>query len=283
MKTTTDTTARAAEVLADPRWAAAAAAGFRPRLRCTPDQASPAERHAALVAGLCRKIEAAGLRHSGGLLCYPDAAAVATLGEPRLRAAGLSATKTRALLALDRELRAAARLRTAGRLPARRRRGASRAAAAVGGFGADRRGRGEGLAGSLLAPACAGRGAFVGDAGGGRELRAGWELGGCTCSEDRQRAGRRRPESNSGQAKSASGRAAGHWPGIRLADPARVGGAAGNALRGVAWPCRAAFRDTANTAGVPLSRPLRRAGPARPDRPDVPRGRPPIRAVPGRR
>lgn len=106
MKTTTDTTARAAEVLADPRWAAvcardrdadgrfvyavrstgvycrpscgartprpenvafypdsaaAAAAGFRPRLRCTPDQASPAERHAALVAGLCRKIEAAAL------------------------------------------------------------------------------------------------------------------------------------------------------------------------------------------------------------------------------
>lgn len=49
-----------------------------------------------------RLIEAAGLRHSGGLLCYPDAAAVATLGEPRLRAAGLSATKTRALLALAR-------------------------------------------------------------------------------------------------------------------------------------------------------------------------------------
>lgn len=104
MITTTDTVARVAEVLADPRWAAvrardrdadgrfvyavrstgvycrpscgartprpenvafypdsaaAAAAGFRPCLRCTPDQASPAERHAALVAGLCRSIEAA--------------------------------------------------------------------------------------------------------------------------------------------------------------------------------------------------------------------------------
>ncbi|PKO33318.1 MAG: 3-methyladenine DNA glycosylase 2 [Betaproteobacteria bacterium HGW-Betaproteobacteria-7] len=45
---------------------------------------------------------AAGLRHSGGLLCYPDAARVAALDEARLRGAGFSGSKTQTLLAVSR-------------------------------------------------------------------------------------------------------------------------------------------------------------------------------------
>lgn len=55
---------------------------------------------AAAVTIRRRLIEAAGIRHSSGLGCYPDAAHVATLGETTLRAAGYSAAKARALLAL---------------------------------------------------------------------------------------------------------------------------------------------------------------------------------------
>lgn len=40
--------------------AEAAAAGFRPCLRCRPDAAPQAERHAAMVAAACRRIEAGG-------------------------------------------------------------------------------------------------------------------------------------------------------------------------------------------------------------------------------
>lgn len=47
-----------------------------------------------------RLIEAAGLRHSGGLACYPDARRLLQLGEDALRAAGLSQAKARALRAL---------------------------------------------------------------------------------------------------------------------------------------------------------------------------------------
>ncbi|MDA8232737.1 MAG: hypothetical protein M0006_15510 [Magnetospirillum sp.] len=43
-------------------------------------------------------IEAAGLRHSGGLLCYPDAGGVARLTEAELRRAGFSQAKARSLI-----------------------------------------------------------------------------------------------------------------------------------------------------------------------------------------
>lgn len=45
-------------------------------------------------------IQAAGLRHSAGLWCYPDAARVAGLDETTLRAAGFSQGKAQTLLAL---------------------------------------------------------------------------------------------------------------------------------------------------------------------------------------
>lgn len=45
-------------------------------------------------------IQAAGLQHSGGLWCYPDAARVAGLGEAALRDAGFSQGKAQTLLAL---------------------------------------------------------------------------------------------------------------------------------------------------------------------------------------
>lgn len=45
---------------------------------------------------------AAGLRHSGGLLCYPDAARVAALDQATLRDAGFSGSKTQTLLTLSR-------------------------------------------------------------------------------------------------------------------------------------------------------------------------------------
>jgi len=45
-------------------------------------------------------IRAAGVAHSGGLLCYPDAAHVAALGDDELRAAGFSQTKARTLRAV---------------------------------------------------------------------------------------------------------------------------------------------------------------------------------------
>lgn len=48
-----------------------------------------------------RLIEAAGIRHSVGLLCYPDPPRIMLLGEPGLRGAGFSAAKARALLALS--------------------------------------------------------------------------------------------------------------------------------------------------------------------------------------
>lgn len=46
--------------------------------------------------------EAAGLRHSSGLACYPDAATLARLDEPRLRTAGYSTTKAATLLHVAR-------------------------------------------------------------------------------------------------------------------------------------------------------------------------------------
>ena len=65
---------------------------------------------AAAVSVRRRLIETAGLRHSGGLACYPDAATLARLDEATLQSAGLSATKARSLLSV-------ARLATEGQLP----------------------------------------------------------------------------------------------------------------------------------------------------------------------
>ncbi|WP_043308372.1 DNA-3-methyladenine glycosylase [Pseudomonas sp. ML96] len=55
-------------------------------------------------------IQLAGRRHSSGLLCYPDAAAVAALDEDALGQSGFSQAKTQTLLLLSREIEA-------GRLP----------------------------------------------------------------------------------------------------------------------------------------------------------------------
>lgn len=84
----------------------------RPGLR-VPLSATPFEALTWAIAGqqisvgaavsLRRKfIQAAGLRHSGGLLCYPEATQVARLSEADLRRAGFSLTKAQALLALSR-------------------------------------------------------------------------------------------------------------------------------------------------------------------------------------
>ncbi|THF62095.1 DNA-3-methyladenine glycosylase family protein [Pseudothauera rhizosphaerae] len=92
----------------------------RPGLR-VPQAASPFEalswavtgqqisvRAAVAVRG--RLIRAVGVRHSGGLYCYPDAAHLAATPEPALRAAGLSGSKAATLLALAAEV-------AEGRLP----------------------------------------------------------------------------------------------------------------------------------------------------------------------
>lgn len=49
-------------------------------------------------------ILAAGLRHSGGLFCYPDARRVAAMDEAALRQAGFSRSKAQTLLAVSREV-----------------------------------------------------------------------------------------------------------------------------------------------------------------------------------
>jgi DNA-3-methyladenine glycosylase II len=64
----------------------------------------------AAVALRRRLILAAGLRHSGGLACYPDAARLAALDEETLRDAGFSQSKARTL-------RAVSALIVAGELP----------------------------------------------------------------------------------------------------------------------------------------------------------------------
>ncbi|MGE5470599.1 MAG: DNA-3-methyladenine glycosylase family protein [Bacteroidota bacterium] len=56
----------------------------------------------AAAVSLRRKlIKAAGITHSGGLACYPDAGRVAALDEPTLHAAGFSQTKAQALRAVS--------------------------------------------------------------------------------------------------------------------------------------------------------------------------------------
>lgn len=51
-----------------------------------------------------RMIQAANIRHSGGLLCPPDAKAILELGEDGLRAAGLSGGKARTLHEVSRRV-----------------------------------------------------------------------------------------------------------------------------------------------------------------------------------
>lgn len=65
----------------------------------------------AVAISLRRKlIQLAGRPHSSGLLCYPDAPAVAALDEAQLRQAGFSQAKAQAMLLLSREI-------VAGNLP----------------------------------------------------------------------------------------------------------------------------------------------------------------------
>jgi len=52
-----------------------------------------------------KMIQAAGLTHSEGLLCYPDAERLATLGEADFRSAGFSRTKTLTLIGLGAAVR----------------------------------------------------------------------------------------------------------------------------------------------------------------------------------
>lgn len=49
-------------------------------------------------------IQVAGVKHSGGLMCYPDAAHVAALDEEQLRAAGFSQTKARTVRAISEQV-----------------------------------------------------------------------------------------------------------------------------------------------------------------------------------
>jgi DNA-3-methyladenine glycosylase II len=51
-----------------------------------------------------RVIQAAGICHSSGIACFPDAARISAMSEQRLRGAGLSGTKARALLALSKRV-----------------------------------------------------------------------------------------------------------------------------------------------------------------------------------
>ena len=50
-------------------------------------------------------IRAAGLKHSGGLACYPDAGCIARLSEADLHEAGFSRTKAQTLIALSQGVR----------------------------------------------------------------------------------------------------------------------------------------------------------------------------------
>ncbi len=58
----------------------------------------------AAVAARRKLVRLAGKPHSGGLLCYPDAKAVARLEPADLRAAGFTLGKAEALVALAREI-----------------------------------------------------------------------------------------------------------------------------------------------------------------------------------
>jgi len=82
-------------------------AGLRVPLTATPFEAltwaiTGQQISVAVAVSLRRKlISAVGIRHSGGLLCYPTAAQVAALNLETLRQAGFSASKSQTLLTLS--------------------------------------------------------------------------------------------------------------------------------------------------------------------------------------
>jgi len=87
--------------------AAEALAGLRVPLLVTAAAGDPLQAHgqqislAAATSVRRRLIEAAGIRHSQGLLCHPDAARLARMGRAALRGAGLSQAKAAAVSALS--------------------------------------------------------------------------------------------------------------------------------------------------------------------------------------
>lgn len=88
----------------------AARPGLRVALAATPFEAltwAVTGQQVSLGAAIALRrklICAAGLRHAGGLYCYPDAQALATLGVEKLRAAGFSQTKARTLVTLAEQV-----------------------------------------------------------------------------------------------------------------------------------------------------------------------------------
>lgn len=85
-------------------------AGLRVPLAATPFEAltwvvAGQQISVSAALSLRRKlIKAAGVVHSGGLACYPDAARLALLDESDLRAAGFSATKAQTLITISRQV-----------------------------------------------------------------------------------------------------------------------------------------------------------------------------------
>ncbi|MEO8249323.1 MAG: 3-methyladenine DNA glycosylase 2 [Burkholderiales bacterium] len=92
----------------------AARPGLRVPLSATPFEAlvwAIAGQQISLTAALSlrrRLIAAAGLTHSSGLACHPDAAVIAAMDDAQLRAAGFSQAKARAVLGLAREVESGA-------------------------------------------------------------------------------------------------------------------------------------------------------------------------------
>lgn len=85
-------------------------AGLRVPLAATPFEAltwAVAGQQISVSAALSLRrklIKAAGIVHSGGLACYPDARRLAGLDETDFRAAGFSATKAQTLMAISRQV-----------------------------------------------------------------------------------------------------------------------------------------------------------------------------------
>ncbi|HUH39391.1 MAG TPA: AlkA N-terminal domain-containing protein, partial [Castellaniella sp.] len=85
-------------------------AGLRVPMAATPFEAltwaiTGQQISVAVAISLRRKwVRAANIRHSSGLLCHPDAAAAAALGEDVLKASSFSATKARTLINLSGQI-----------------------------------------------------------------------------------------------------------------------------------------------------------------------------------
>ncbi|MDP3540508.1 MAG: AlkA N-terminal domain-containing protein [Azonexus sp.] len=97
-------------------WLIARQSGLRVPLAATPFEAltwaiTGQQISVSAAVSMRRKlIKAAGLVHSSGLACYPDASSLAALSEADLRAAGFSQSKTQTLLAVSAQV-------LAGQLP----------------------------------------------------------------------------------------------------------------------------------------------------------------------